>query len=80
MARFGDEEFQELWDHIPGTEFFDTQERNDAMDLFLDAFGPTDLSPEERQDAREEFFEWMGIDDYDFPWEDWREWMGYGGD
>jgi hypothetical protein len=37
-----------------------------------------ELSPEERAAAREHFFDLMDWDTWEFDWDAWRDYMGYG--
>jgi hypothetical protein len=62
----------DIWDRIPGSEFLDANERVEAFDRFYDAFVENAGGH-----SREDFFTYMGMEQEDFPWEDWREWMGY---
>jgi hypothetical protein len=62
----------DMWDRVPGTEFLDASEREAAFDAFYDAFVENVGGH-----SREDFFEIMNMEVEDFPWEDWREWMGY---
>ncbi|HVH71543.1 MAG TPA: hypothetical protein VNB49_10585 [Candidatus Dormibacteraeota bacterium] len=79
-----DDQFQDFYDHIPGTGYLDADEQRTAEALFetgftlhaedYEAMGLT----EDQVDAiREEFFDYLGIDEADFDWEGWREAMGY---
>jgi hypothetical protein len=76
-----DAEFQEVWDDIPGIPLFRDYEYNQAMDLFEAGF--THHSDEASYDrdevlqARADFFEFTGLPEELFPWDDWREAMGY---
>lgn len=83
-----DESFRELYDGVPGMfEAYEVDTNFDAgyaESLFevgftmhaseLEAAG---YSPDDVQAIREEFFDYMGIDEGDFDWQDWREAMGY---
>lgn len=60
----------DFWDYIPGTQFLDAEESQTAFDLFYEGFMV-------ENGDREAFFEYMGMEEDDFPWEDWREFMGY---
>jgi hypothetical protein len=72
-----------IWDSIPGTEFLESDEREEAFQLFYTGFVDRDINSNERWDAREDFasFMYFDLDEHgnpiDFPWEEWREWMGY---
>lgn len=82
MANYDDwsSEFQGVWDELPGIPFFRDYEREQAEDLFDSAFVDQSLSRAEREQAREDFFDFTGLPEYMFPWEDWKEAMGYGDD
>lgn len=83
-----DESFRELYDDVPGmTEAYEYDTSFDAgyaESLFevgftmnaseLEAAG---YSPDDVAAIREEFFDYIGIDEADFDWADWREAMGY---
>lgn len=50
---------------------------DDLKDLFEMAFIADNVSHEEREEAREMFFDWMedfGYDASDFDWDAWRDW------
>jgi hypothetical protein len=78
------DQFQELFDRTPGTDALEDHERSYVESLFeagftysaedYDAMG---LDPDQVFNYREEFFQYMGLDDTDFDWEGWREAMGY---
>jgi hypothetical protein len=83
-----DEPFRELYDDVPGMAVaydHDTQfDSGYAEALFevgftmhaneLEAAG---YSEDDVRAIREEFFDYMGIDEGQFDWADWREAMGY---
>jgi hypothetical protein len=72
-----------IWDSIPGSEFYTGEEREEAFQLFYTGFVDRDITSDERHDARAEFADYMGyVTDsdgnmMDFPWQEWAEWMGY---
>lgn len=80
--------FQELYDDIPGMatayEIDENFNASYAEALFeagftmhaseLEAAG---YSEDDVKAIREEFFDYIGIDESDFDWSDWREAMGY---
>jgi hypothetical protein len=82
------ESFRELYDDVPGmaTAYNDDPnfDAGYAEALFevgftmsaaeMDAAG---YSPDDVAAIREEFFDYIGIDENDFDWADWREAMGY---
>lgn len=79
-----DDSLQELYEATPGTSALEDHESGYVEDLFdiafthsaeeYDAMG---LSPDNVEDMRQEFFDYMGMDGADFDWEGWREAMGY---
>lgn len=72
-----------VWDDVPGTEWLETDEREQAFQLFYEGFVDRDVSPDNRHDARLDFADYMGMvttedgNIPDFPWQEWAEWMGY---
>lgn len=76
-----DAEFQGVWDDIPGIPLFRDYEYDRAMELFEAGFthhsDEADYDRDEARAAREEFFEFTGLPEELFPWDDWREAMGY---
>jgi hypothetical protein len=63
----------DMFERLPGVEFLETDERQQAFELFNEGFVVEGSSLE----SREAFLDFMGMEDEDFPWEDWRDWMGY---
>lgn len=61
----------DVWDYVPGIEFMDAEDQAVAFQLFYMGFIENDGR------SRDDFFDFMGMEDADFPWEDWRDWMGY---
>ena len=45
-----------------------------AQNLLDKGWFDMEVSPDLRHDAREAFFDYMGWEEDDFPWEEWREW------
>ena len=77
---WGDAE-RELWDREPFTvrDLYDADEWRNAQELFEEGWLNTvDPLLEDRYDAREAFYDLVGIDGRSFDWEAWREYMGYG--
>lgn len=83
-----DEPFREVYDDIPGMatayEHDDNFDPSYAESLFevgftmhSDELEAAGYSQDEVQAIREEFFDYIGIDEADFDWQDWREAMGY---
>lgn len=75
------DEFQELWDDIPGVSHFREYESEIAGELFERGWmGHSDdpgYDPIAAAEARDEFFEYTGLPEELFPWDEWREAMGY---
>lgn len=66
-------------ERLRDANFTDEQLRETFEDAFLSRSGGS-VSPDERYDARQAFFDWMeylGYDDNDYNWQAWREYMGY---
>lgn len=84
---FGDlsAERQDAFWEVPGTAYFDDRaEERQAQELYAAGFGYTaseydsmGLDPDQVHEAREAFFDFMGLEWDDFPWDEWREAMGY---
>lgn len=76
-----DSEFRDVFDDIPGVPMFRDYEYGEAERLFEIGFTHHSDEPgydaAEAQAAREEFFEFTGLPEELFPWDDWREAMGY---
>lgn len=79
-----DGSFQALFDDIPGTGYLEDHEVGHVEALFEAGFTHTaaeyeamGFSEDDVQAIREEFFDYLGIDEADFDWEGWREAMGY---
>lgn len=76
-----DREFRDVFDDIPGVPLFRDYEFERAEELFERGFTHHADEPgydkEDAQAAREEFFEFTGLPDELFPWDEWREAMGY---
>jgi hypothetical protein len=87
MENFGDyedwpSEWQETFDDIPGIGMFRDYEWEQSAELFERAFmhhsDESGYNADEILAAREEFFEYTGLPEELFPWDEWREAMGYG--
>lgn len=76
-----DAEFQGVWDEIPGIPLFRDYEYSYSEELFERAFTHHADEPgydaNDVAEAREEFWEFTGLPEELFPWDDWREAMGY---
>ena len=80
--------FQDVYDNVPGMatayEYDENFDSSYAEALFEAGFTHTSAeleamgySPDDIAAIREEFFDYIGIDEADFDWADWREAMGY---
>lgn len=91
MASFHDpwehvsDETHSLFGEVPGTEYFESAyEQETAQELFAFGFGFTaeqyeaaGISEDDVHAAREAFFDFMQLNEENFPWDEWREAMGY---
>lgn len=75
------EEWQETFDDIPGVGLFRDYEYEQASELFEAGFmhhsNEPGYDPDAIREAREEFFDFTGLPEELFPWDEWREAMGY---
>lgn len=75
------DEWQTTFEDIPGVGMFRTYEYEQATELFERAFMHHSDEPGYDSDsvnaAREEFFTYTGLPEELFPWDEWREAMGY---
>ena len=80
--------FQDIYDDVPGMataqtadETFDNSYAEALFDvgftMHSDELEARGYSEDDVQAIREEFFDYMGIDESQFDWQDWREAMGY---
>lgn len=68
----------DVWDLLPGVQYYSSQERRHAEALFRASFGTgPEYTPSERRALRSEFFDYTGITPRFFPWTEWREGLGY---
>lgn len=76
-----DSELRGAFDDIPGVSMFRDYEYEIAEDLFDRGFthhaDEDGYDADDVQAAREEFFDFTGLPDEFFPWDEWREAMGY---
>lgn len=86
VRNYGDEanwpdEWQEVFESIPGMSMFRDYEFNQSSELFEKAFmhhsNERGYDADEVNAAREEFFSYTGLPEDLFPWDEWREAMGY---
>jgi hypothetical protein len=68
-------EYDEYFDGL--LEDYDIDSDPFGQDLLWEGWFDQDLDFEQRQEAREAFYEYMGMDAYDFDWEGWKDYMGY---
>lgn len=82
------DDFQDLFDSVPGIA--DAEQNDSDFDIRIaealfeegfthhsDEYDAQGLDPEQVHAIREEFFDYVGIDEADFDWQEWREAMGY---
>jgi hypothetical protein len=71
--------YQDVYDDIPGIGLLDDYETGPMEQAFYTGFiaSTDDVGFEERQAAREEFFDLLGLPEEMFPWHEWAEAMGY---
>lgn len=67
-----DQGAQSIFNALPGTG-----EGSDAETLFEYGWMRSDVTPEMRQAIRDHFYDVMHMPEFMFPWDEWREWMGY---
>lgn len=76
---------QELFESIPGVDYFESDDEQSIAESFFaigwgfkaseyESMGIDKYSVEA---ARQEFLDWMQLDEDSFPWDEWREIMGY---
>ena len=78
------DDFEDIFNEMAREGFFDFLDadgRDDAHEAFLDGFTHHSNDPgydsTEAMDAREMFWEIVGMDPSEFDWEAWAEAMGY---
>jgi len=69
--------FRDVWNDIPGVPLFRDYERDISADLYERGWVDPSVSPDERQEARTEFFDFTGLPSDLFPWAEWRQLMDY---
>lgn len=81
--------FLDVWSDLPGSSWLEEQggeTLETAMNYMWIGWFDREATPDERLDARSEFYEFTGLGYVDdegqlhsdlFPWDDWREAMGY---
>lgn len=75
---------RELFWQVPGADYIENTDLDYAETLYAVGFGYTaaeydamGIDPDAVHAAREDFFDFMGLEWEDFPWDEWREAMGY---
>jgi hypothetical protein len=75
---------QELFGEIPGTDYIPSEDLREVEALYAIGFGFTGveydamgLDPDVVRNAREQFFDYMRLAWDSFPWDEWKEAMGY---
>lgn len=75
------DQWEDIFDFIPGVSEFREYEQEIARDLFeagwMHHADEAGYSSDDVHRAREEFFEFTGLPEELFPWDEWRELMGY---
>lgn len=77
-VEFNDPGLNDVWYHVPAVEFLDQEEKEQAAYLFGDAMEQArdqGIRPQDT-DSFQAFLDYMGLDQRDFPWEDFRQWFG----
>ena len=73
--------FQETFDSVPGIHQLRDYEYSVLEDLYERGFtrhaDTPGYSADDVHAARQEFFDFYGLPEELFPWDDWREAMGY---
>lgn len=77
-------ERQEIFGQIPGTDYIPSRDLAEVRTEWALAFGynavdyeSMGIDKETVSALRDKFFEYMGLEWDNFPWDDWREAMGY---
>lgn len=78
MDRHGwDADSEMIFEGIDNRFDIPDHDREYAETLFEFGWLVDDISPEMRESARDQFFDAVGIPEWQFPWDDWKEWAGY---
>lgn len=73
---YWDDDLGSIYSRFITPEMSDTAEAK-GQTLFYEGWVNPDLAKDERNEAREDFYDWMvdhGWELTDFPWDEWREW------
>lgn len=73
-----DREQQEFFDDLPVVPYLDSDEKEYAQEIF--ELGFLTHGEDVSAAARDEWWEFTGMEPQDFDWEAWRELMDYGSD
>ena len=78
-GRAPDEHFWDIFFRQGEVDYLEpgSPQYNEAEAAFQRGFVDEAVSTEEREEARQAYFDSLGIDDSQFDWEAWREAMGY---
>lgn len=82
------DEFQDLFDTVPGLADAELNDREfdiriaealfeEGFTRHADEYDASGLDPAQVSAIRAEFFDYIGLNDADFDWAEWREAMGY---
>lgn len=72
---YGSDEDGVPFAYYDAVDDMDLRDDTFAQDLLYAGWYDSENTMEDRYAAREDFFEYTGFDeDYDFPWDDWRDW------
>jgi hypothetical protein len=69
-----------VWDiffNTPGVSELGPSEEQIAREYYERGFIDRGVDPQTRREAREDYLNYMGVDDSQFDWSGWREEMGY---
>jgi hypothetical protein len=65
----------DLWHNIPAVEYIDPDDYIYVRGLFEDFIeGVLEGKTPQSQESFDEFLDFMGLDENDFPWDDFRDW------
>lgn len=77
MTEWSDEQFDDLWNHVPGSSFYNETETRMYQDM-LDEALEASINGHQRIDETQEFrdfLEELGLAVEDFDWEYFKEWV-----
>lgn len=76
------QDVRDFWDAEPNTvrDFYSESEWDSLQENFYNGFvaGQDEVTPDERHEAREAFFNEAGITHDSFDWDEFRDYHGYG--